>query len=153
FPRGGGEYVYLCEAYGPRLGFLSGWTSFWVGFPGSIATLASGFARATASLLGQRSRWLEAAIAIFAVSLLTAINALGLRPGKWAQNALSGAKVVAFASLCAIAIALPRAGPSHFAPFFGDERPSSMALALVPVFFAYSGWNAASYVGGEIRDP
>src|SRR6202163_4958605 len=43
FPRSGGEYVYLREAYGPSLGFLSGWTSFWIAFPGSIATLASGF--------------------------------------------------------------------------------------------------------------
>ena len=43
FPRSGGEYVYLREAYGPAFGFLSGWTSFWIGFPGSIAALASGF--------------------------------------------------------------------------------------------------------------
>src|SRR5579884_3142872 len=43
FPRSGGEYVYLREAYGPSVGFLSGWTSFWIGFPGSIAALASGF--------------------------------------------------------------------------------------------------------------
>src|SRR5258708_37059096 len=46
FPRSGGEYVYLSEAYGPAFGFLSGWTSFWVVFPGSIAALAAGF-RAT----------------------------------------------------------------------------------------------------------
>src|ERR1700761_3252029 len=43
FPRSGGEYVYLREAYGPAVGFLSGWTSFWIGFPGSIAALAAGF--------------------------------------------------------------------------------------------------------------
>ena len=49
FPRGGGEYVYLREAYGPAAGFLSGWMSFWIGFPGSIATLAYGFARAVGS--------------------------------------------------------------------------------------------------------
>ena len=45
FPRSGGEYVYLREAYGPSLGFLSGWTSFWIGFPGSIASLAAGLWR------------------------------------------------------------------------------------------------------------
>src|ERR1700729_2274500 len=52
FPRSGGEYVYLREAYGPTFGFLSGWTSFWIGFPGSIAALASGFGATTAEMLG-----------------------------------------------------------------------------------------------------
>src|SRR5580692_8652381 len=51
FPRSGGEYVYLREAYGPRFGFLSGWTAFWIAFPGSIAALASGFGRAMAGIL------------------------------------------------------------------------------------------------------
>src|SRR5579862_4384771 len=51
-PRGGGEYVYLREAFGELFGFLSGWTSFWICFPGSIATLAAGFGRGSAELLG-----------------------------------------------------------------------------------------------------
>src|ERR1700722_5324008 len=51
FPRSGGEYVYLREAYGPRFGFLSGWTAFWIAFPGSIAALAGGFGRAMAGIL------------------------------------------------------------------------------------------------------
>jgi basic amino acid/polyamine antiporter, APA family len=154
FPRGGGEYVYLREAYGPSFGFLSGWTSFWIGFPGSIATLAWGFGHAMASLVGDRSGESALPIAIASVVLLTAVDALGLGPGRWTQNLLSGAKVLAFVVLFAIAILLPRQGPSHFAPFFGnDEQPSNLALALVPVFFAYSGWNAATYVAGEIRSP
>src|ERR1035441_7807088 len=52
FPRSGGEYVYLREAYGPSLGFLSGWTSFWIMFPGSIASLASGLGATVGPLLG-----------------------------------------------------------------------------------------------------
>src|SRR5450432_3472188 len=51
FPRSGGEYVYLREAYGPAFGFLSGWTSFWIGFPGSIAALAAGFGSTVAAML------------------------------------------------------------------------------------------------------
>ena len=154
FPRGGGEYVYLREAYGPPLGFLSGWTSFWIGFPGSIATLAWGFGHATASLVGDRSGRSGVPIALTAIVVLTLVNALGLSPGKWTQNLLSGAKILAFAILFGLAVFLPRTGPSHFIPFFGGaERPSNLALALVPVFFAYSGWNAATYVAGEIRNP
>jgi amino acid transporter len=51
FPRSGGEYVYLREAYGPAFGFLSGWTSFWIAFPGSIAALAAGFGGTVATML------------------------------------------------------------------------------------------------------
>jgi APA family basic amino acid/polyamine antiporter len=154
FPRGGGEYVYLREAYGPSLGFLSGWTSFWIGFPGAIATLAWGFGQTAASLLGGRHERGGVVIALLSIALLTALNALGIGPGRWTQNVLSSAKVLAFVVLCALAAILPREGPPHFTPFFGgEERASSLALALVPVFFAYSGWNAATYVAGEIRDP
>ena len=52
FPHSGGEYVYLREAYGPAFGFLSGWTAFWIAFPGSIAALASGFGTAVADVFG-----------------------------------------------------------------------------------------------------
>ena len=55
FPRSGGEYVYLREAYGPAVGFLSGWTSFWIGFPGSIAALAAGLGATLSALLGLSS--------------------------------------------------------------------------------------------------
>lgn len=154
YPRGGGEYVYLREAYGPAFGFLSGWTSFWIGFPGSIATLALGFGHATAALAGDAEGRSAIPIALAAIAALTALDARGLGPSKWTQNVLSGAKVVAFVVLFAFAAIAPRAGPSHFLPLFaGEERASSLALALVPVFFAYSGWNAATYVAGEIRDP
>jgi APA family basic amino acid/polyamine antiporter len=57
FPRSGGEYVYLREAYGPSLGFLSGWTSFWIAFPGSIASLAAGLGATVAPSPSSRSRW------------------------------------------------------------------------------------------------
>src|SRR3984957_17300941 len=57
FPRSGGEYVYLREAYGPSLGFLSGWTSFWIMFPGSIASLAAGLGATVAPMVGWQSAW------------------------------------------------------------------------------------------------
>src|SRR3984957_5300893 len=57
FPRSGGEYVYLREAYGPSLGFLSGWTAFWIAFPGSIASLAAGLGATVAPMVGWQSAW------------------------------------------------------------------------------------------------
>ncbi|HSQ62683.1 MAG TPA: amino acid permease [Polyangiaceae bacterium] len=151
FPVGGGEYVYLREAYGAPVGFLSGWTSFWIGFPGSIATLAWGFGHTVALLAGDARAGLP--IALGAVALLTAVDATGLEPGKWLQNVLSSAKLVVFALLFALGILLPRGGPSHFVPFVAPERPGALAIALLPVFFAYSGWNVATYMAGEMREP
>jgi len=152
YPRGGGEYVYLSRAYGPSVGFLSGWTSFWIGFPGSIATLATGFARETASLTGG-SRYVQEGIAILAVVLLTGVNALGIRHGKWVQNLLSVAKLIAFAAALAVGALYAPAGDSATLPLSGGEHASSLALALIPIYFAYSGWNAVTYVAGEMRDP
>ena len=154
FPRGGGEYVYLSRAYGPSIGFLSGWTSFWIGFPGSIATLAAGFARETAALTGTSTR-AQSAIAMLAVAVLTAINAFGVRPGKWVQNVLSVAKLVAFAAALVVGVVYAPAPDSggSLAGGAAGEHASSLAIALIPIYFAYSGWNAVTYVAGEMKDP
>jgi APA family basic amino acid/polyamine antiporter len=151
FPRGGGEYVYLREAFGPAWGFLSGWTSFWIGFPGSIATLAAGFGRGTTELLGLSSS-MENPIGLVAVAVLTALNVFGLRPGKWVQNVLSVSKLGAFAAVLLIGLVLAKGHGDHFRPFFADETPRGLAVALIPIYFAYSGWNAATYVAGEMKD-
>jgi APA family basic amino acid/polyamine antiporter len=153
FPRSGGEYVYLREAYGPAVGFLSGWTSFWIVFPGSIAALAVGFGETIAPMLGLPV-WGPKAIGLVAIAALTGLNALGLRPGKWTQNVLSAAKLAAFAGLLALGALLPRHQPGGEVPAaVGGAPAGGMAMALIPVFFAYSGWNAATYVAGEMREP
>jgi basic amino acid/polyamine antiporter, APA family len=152
FPRSGGEYVYLREAYGPCLGFLSGWTSFWIAFPGSIAALAAGFGTSVADVMGVRGPYAASAIGVVAIGALTVLNALGLRPGKWVQNALSSSKLAAFAALlllgaCVSPVAQFQSGAS------AGQAPAGVAMALVPALFAYSGWNAATYIAGEMRDP
>ncbi len=152
FPRGGGEYVYLRNAYGPMFGFLSGWTSFWIGFPGSIATLAAGFGEGFGALTGT-SVWGQRTVSIAIVVALTVVNALGLRQGKLLQNVLSVVKVIAFAAaLVAGAIWGVRQGGVSLAPH-GPEHASDLAMALIPIYFAYSGWNAACYVAGEMKNP
>ncbi len=153
FPRSGGEYVYLREAYGPSLGFLSGWTSFWIMFPGSIASLAAGLGATLAPMLGLSGLGAQRTIGGAAIVALTALNSFGLRPGKWTQNALSGTKLAVFAGLLALGAFVAHPG-SGLTPFFvAGDRPAGMATALIPVLFAYSGWNAATYVSGEMRDP
>jgi APA family basic amino acid/polyamine antiporter len=153
FPRSGGEYVYLREAYGPALGFLSGWTAFWIGFPGSIAALAAGFGKTVATLTGLAGSGSATLIGLVAIAAITGVNSLGLEPGKWTQNVLSAAKLVAFAALLLLGLLLPR-GAGGLAPFFvPGDRAGGIAVGLISVLFAYSGWNAATYVAGEMRDP
>ncbi len=154
FPRSGGEYVYLREAYGPALGFLSGWTSFWVVFPGSIAALAAGFGTTVAPMLGLPAS-ASRPIGIFAIAALTGLNALGLSPGKWTQNVLSATKLAAFGGLLVLGALVSRPEAVAVAPLEAPAagHPGGVATALIPVFFAYSGWNAATYIAGELREP
>jgi APA family basic amino acid/polyamine antiporter len=154
FPRGGGEYVYLREAYGPLLGFLSGWASFWIGFPGSVATLAYGFSAALVHAFGLGGRATVGSIAILSVVVLTALNAHGIRPSKWLQNALSLGKVLLLVAFVIVGFAaIPGSpGPERPAPQT-SSGPLVLGFALLPILFSYSGWNVATYVAGEIRDP
>jgi APA family basic amino acid/polyamine antiporter len=154
FPRSGGEYIYLREAYGPAFGFLSGWTSFWIGFPGSIAALAAGFGGTIAAMLHLTAPWAPTGIGVVAIVVLTVVNSLGMHAGKWAQNGLSATKLAAFAVLLSLGLLVRQGQAAGSGPFFAPgDHAASFASALVPVMFAYTGWNAATYVAGEMRDP
>ncbi|MGA3120674.1 MAG: amino acid permease [Polyangiaceae bacterium] len=153
FPRSGGEYVYLTEAYGSPIGFLSGWTSFWIAFPGSIAALAWGFGNSVAGMCGLGPS-ASTAIGTFAIGGLTILNAFGLHPGRVILNALTATKLAAFAFLLGLGLlARPVLVPSMHQSLGTGAHPAGMAVALIPVLFAYSGWNAATYITGEMRDP
>ncbi|MGD0673840.1 MAG: amino acid permease [Polyangiaceae bacterium] len=156
YPHSGGEYVYLREAYGSGPAFLSGWTSFWIGFPGSIAALAAGLGATVSEMLGLNSVAAAKAIGVVSIACLTVVNALGVRPGKWVNNVLSVTKMAAFATLLLLGLLFTSRGavaaPAP-APTTGESSVSGIAAALIPVLFAYSGWNAATYVAGEMREP
>ena len=168
-PRAGGEYVYLREAFGPAAGFLSGWTSFIAGFSGAIAAGAVGLA----SYLG---RFVPAAgdttpfasiplgvvtlsfspqtmIALATIAALTAVHVMGLGPGRIVQNLLAGAKVAVLVALVAFGFTIGDGSAAHFAAPGEPVTPTLWLLALIPIMFSYSGWNAAAYVAEEIRDP
>jgi len=170
-PRAGGEYVFLRESLGPLWGFLSGWVSLVVGFSAPIAASAMAFAAYAIPLWP--GDWFTAReltvggmtfitispqtmVALAVITGLTFIHARSLLPGIKLQNLLTGVKVMVILAFLVAGFAA-WAGQAGFAfppavtgaSFFSRE----FAVALVYVSFAYSGWNAAAYLGGEIRDP
>jgi APA family basic amino acid/polyamine antiporter len=169
-PRAGGEYVYLRDAFGPAAAFLSGWTSFVAGFSGAIATSAvvlafflGRFVPAAAdshplfavtivagvlevSLSPQRL------VAIAAIAGMAALHVRGVGPGRVVGDVLAALKVGAL--LVFIALGFPF-GEGHVAHLTepGPVTAAGWLLALIAVMYAYSGWNAATYVAEEVRDP
>lgn len=167
-PRAGGEYVYLRAAYGPLAGFLTGWTSFVAGFSGAIAAGAVGiagilgrflpFAADSAPIYSLSLPFVslklspQSLVALCVIATLSAVHSAGLGPGRIVQNVLAGAKVAVLAAVVTLGFSLGRGSSQNFSG--GDAVAlGSWALALIPVMFSYSGWNAAAYVTEEIRDP
>jgi basic amino acid/polyamine antiporter, APA family len=159
FPRAGGVYVFLREAYSPALGFLWGWAMFWTMHTGIIAVIAMIFARYVAFFVpvgdaGQR------AIAVGAIALLTGINYTGVRQGSILQTTLTILKVGAVAAIIAVVFAL---GHSPVAAGAAGAAPAAMAsvklgvssfsLGIVAGLFAFGGWHMVTYAAEEITDP
>lgn len=171
-PRAGGEYVYLHDAFGPLAAFLTGWTSFVAGFSGAIAAGAVGLASylgrffpaasdstpivrfAPAALHGfELSVSRATLVALAVVAALTIVHVRGLGPGRAVQNALAALKVSALVAFIAAGLSIGHGSAAHLSEPAGAFAASGFVLALVPVMFSYSGWNAASYVAEEIRNP
>ena len=155
-PRVGGEYVYLRRAFGPLCGFLSGWMSFTVGFGAAIAAAAMAFAAYLATLLP--GSWLAdspTASALALVWLLTGIHLLGTEQSGRFQRWITVLKIGAVAAALIAAVSF---GGGSWARL-GEGVPGvhasvgSLSVALIFVLYAFSGWNAASYIAGEMRDP
>jgi APA family basic amino acid/polyamine antiporter len=150
-PHAGGEYVYLRDAFGPLAAFLSGWTSFIAGFSGAIAASAVALADYVTRFVPAAAN-ARPAIAIAAIVTLTLIHVRGLGPGRLVQNILAGLKVSAIVVIVALGFAIGNGDAARLAPD-GDISAMPWLLALVPVMFSYSGWNAAAYVAEEVRNP
>jgi len=174
-PRAGGEYVYLRAAYGPLPAFLTGWTSFVAGFAGAIAAAAvglAGFLGTVVPAFGDKTPWAALPLgvlsltispqnltAISIIAIFSVVHALGLGPGRLVQNTLAAIKVLGLVGFAVAGLAWGHAAPAAASPApvaasaAGGVSISGWLLALVPVMFSYSGWNAAAYVSEEIRDP
>jgi basic amino acid/polyamine antiporter, APA family len=150
-PHAGGEYVYLRDAYGPLAAFLTGWTSFVAGFSGAIAASALALADYVTRFVPAAAS-VKPLLAITAIAILTLIHVRGLGPGRLVQNFLAALKVTAIVLIIALGFAIGSGDAANLsAP--GDVSPMPWLLALVPVMFSYSGWNAAAYVAEEVRNP
>ena len=160
-PRAGGEYAYLAELFHPLLGFLTGWVSFFVGFSAPLAASALGVSaylgRAWPQLLAHGDpAFVTKAIAVLVIAALAAVHLRGVEFGARVQNVLTVGKIVLIAALIAAGFALGRGSLGHLgaaAAPAGFAGWRAVGLSLMWIMFAYSGWNAAAYVGSEIREP
>lgn len=164
-PRAGGDYPYLRLAYGPGIAFGVGWLQLLAIFPGSLATMAVGTASFQLPVVLGPYYELPAQIglppmmtwAFVIIMSLTALNHIGVAVSGRLQVLLTGIPVVVL--LAASVGVLVSQGVDGGAWASATSRPmtspglGAAAMAFLPVYFAYSGWNAAIFVGGEIRNP
>jgi APA family basic amino acid/polyamine antiporter len=151
-PHDGGLYAYMRDAFHPALAFTFGWTLLLVSQSGGMAAAAVTFAAYFAPLTGWQTS--TAAIGVLAIAFFTAINALGVRTGATTQNAFMLLKILAIAAFAAIGLfaAHSPAGPAPALPAAGGVL-TAVGLAMVPVLFAYSGWQTSSFMTAELKEP
>jgi APA family basic amino acid/polyamine antiporter len=156
FPHVGGQYVYLARAYHPVVGFLYGVALLFIINAGGLAAVAILFAsyvdRAFVPL-GPGGIRVAAALALVT---LTAVNAVGIRAGKWTNNLLMTAKIGGMIALVALAFGRGAPPASDFSMPDVALNGASLHLlftALVPILFAYGGWQSCASIAGEIRNP
>ncbi len=152
-PAAGGGYVYLREAFGPLPAFLYGWALLLAIATGAAAAVAVTFASYAGPLLGLGPA-AQPALAAGAIALLSVVNIVGVRPGTLTQNVFTVLKLAAIGALVASAFV----GPSlaiPAAPVAARSTPLVVAIgtALVPVLFAYGGWQQTNFVAEEMVDP
>ncbi len=153
-PRAGGQYVYLREAWHPVVGFLYGWALLLMIETGAIAAVAIVFAEYTLRLVGVAGASPQP-LAIAAIVVVTAVNYFGVKPGSRVLNVFVVLKVAALAVLIVFAWFTP-AAPDWLSAARIDDSPSTaltFGTALIPILFAYGGWQVANYVAEEMRDP
>jgi amino acid transporter len=157
YPRSGGDFVYLTRAFDRPVGFIFAWAQFWVVRPGSIGAMAFVFARYANQLLrpcfGDAGSSGLLIYAAGSVLVLSVINVLGVREGKWTQNILTTAKVAGLLLVAVVGFCFS-AKPQAAAAAAAAQPPSrDFGLAMILILFAYGGWAEMAYVGAEVRDP
>ena len=154
-PNVGGQYAYLRDAFHPVAGFLYGWVLLLVIQTGGMAAVTVTFARYFLEL----TAWpiSERTVAVLTIVLLTVVNCLGVRAGSRVQSILMLLKIGAIATLILAGLFLIRSPYQVLYPVL--DRPASLDLvtaigaAMVPVLFAFGGWQTANFIAAEIKNP
>ena len=172
-PSSGGEYVYLTRAFGPTWGFMSGWVSFFAGFSAPIAAAALAFSYYLGyffpSLKQENERVLAGSgdwtlhlggaqmVACALVLVFTVLNCVGVQRVARIQNVLTAAKVLMLVGFIALAFLIGHGSWGNFSVnatrTASTTIPEQFVLSLFWIYVAYSGWNAATYVAEELRQP
>jgi APA family basic amino acid/polyamine antiporter len=173
FPRTGGQYVFLREAYGPIWGFLYGWTLFLVIQTGFIAAVGVAFAKYLGiffpalsehnilASLGSYTINSAQVVAIVSIVVLTGINIFGVKLGAAVQNLFTLSKLAAIAILVLFTFAIGNGSLENFKPFFSTGVPPALqmsffaacAVAMSKALFAYDAWTSVTFTAEETRDP
>ncbi len=167
-PEAGGEYMFLSRIFHPALGFLSGWVSFIVGFSAPIAASALGFSDYFIRAFPGLSVWVSEntflgingsskLFAVIVVLTFTFIHSRGIKSGSKVQNILTLLKVLLVAGLIVAGLAFGNGNIKNFSAenTLGEGLAGwkTIGLSVMWIMFAYSGWNASTYIGSEIRNP
>ena len=162
YPQTGGIYVFLHRAYGAPVAFLYSWAKFLIMRPGTLGILTLAFGTFALELVGagkDAPPWLGKAVATGAVVALTALNIIGVRAGARVQNVLTAAKIFALVAVigvgAAFAVGLLKTHEVAITP--KPAQDGSLLLlfgtALIPVMWAFGGWDESPFVAEEVRDP
>lgn len=150
-PAVGGQYAYLRDAYHPMVAFLYGWVLLLVIQTGGMAAVSITFARYFLELTGIHTEdWV---VAIAALGILTLINCLGVKAGGRTQSAFMVLKIIAIATLVICGLFFTQRHSTTSAVVDQTWSLSSFGAAMVPVLFAYGGWQTANFIAAEVKEP
>ena len=170
YPRAGGQYHFLKEAYGPMPGFLFGWVAFLVIMTGGIAAMAVGFGEYLGALLpffstsnvllkvpiGSWSWSLSGGqlAGTLAITFLSAVNYVGLRPGAAVQNAVTVIKIGSIIGLAGLGLGVPAVvEPKWTASLPSGNVLAALGVGMIAVLWSFDGWYAVTNLAGEMRRP
>ena len=156
-PKTGGEYVYLYDAYGPLPAFLSGWVSFLIGFAVPSAAAAFAFAKYMVAPLqarGAKALLFEQVLATVALVSFAAIHNSGRKQSAKAQGTITILKLCGLVGFVVVGLSIGWRNSANLADFKPVDGKLAVSLmsSMVYVYYAYTGWNSAAYLAGEIRD-
>ena len=165
-PRVGGEYVYVRRAFGPACGFVYGAATMVLAFAAPIAVIA----HATVAYLAAAARgldrghavatlfeqaWFTPALASVLIVALSILHILGQRESAWLQGATTLFKLLTLIAIAVLGLCCGEGDVAHFAAGrpLAEQKAGVLAVALIQIAYAYSGWNGAAYLAGEMREP